>query len=974
MTDIKLLSIDTTGLSVRSRNALHREGIHTIGEMLECTEEMLTGIRNLGAKSIAEILNCIEYHKKTDAAKTSLSAPPKAPSDVMGETDEKKAVLSYLSFHNVQTEALNLLSARAYNLLTLAGYDRLETFIYMTADELMGIEGMDALSSAEIEKECLRYLRGNREAIRSFLRECGTNAAETSSRDVVYHAGNRNAILEFVRVNDVRIENMTISNRAKNRLLHDGYAMMSDILFMTREDVAGLGGLGEGSVKEVLDAIARYRSDHRDRIQRYIEGDSSALVDDRMLISMIRKEFQTLNFDGISLHELRERLEKTAPVDEDRIKKALGRLIADGVLEYVDYRCYKIFTKFTDFYPTASVDERDKKILSARLAGRTLEDIGDEFSLTRERIRQLLKRCVEKIRTEYVVSEGTTLFDEDYYRYLYETYAFDPKECSPWLGIAPEVWIYFEIIGIKQGNLPLERALKDTQNLESGLRLKIKNYINRNRIYIDGKWVEKRRMDLEPVVVRKFCADDVTLTEFGDLFNSFLEKNEIPYDENIYYTEAVLGTRRNRFMESRNILWKLGDRFRYYDIDGQDYTELFEVLNLGSYHNVELSTAKFMMDYPDLMEKYDIRDGYELHNLLKKVLATDRYGKYEDLKFSKMPTLRFGTPDRDGDLFDMMVENAPISRDDLFELIHKECGYDMTVIFSYVMHLSKYYYQGMYMIDRKEMSRERMARFQSVLTDDFYTFDELKRIYQNLFADADVEEINSYNLKCMGFVVNSKYVVQNYDSAVKYMEAKLTEEDTFEITPFRNRFATYQVYQMTYLDLRRRLEIVEYEQDHFINFRKLERGGLTKEMVREFCDAVYEAAEDGECFTICSLRQKGFESELFDFGFGDLFYGSLLLSDDRFSFKRLWGTIILRKDKEEISAKNFLVDIVTRARRIDLYDLETHLRKEYGCTTVDTYDCVQKSKDSEIFYDSELQIFYADQELYYNEIDGMGGF
>jgi hypothetical protein len=226
----------------------------------------------------------------------------------------------------------------------------------------------------------------------------------------------------------------------------------------------------------------------------------------------------------------------------------------------------------------------------------------------------------------------------------------------------------------------------------------------------------------------------------------------------------------------------------------------------------------------------------------------------------------------------------------------------------------------------------------------------------------------------MGFAVNSKYAVQHYDSANKYFEAILTEKDQFDISPFRDRFATYQSYQGVLLDLRKNLQIIEYEPDQYINFRKLERGGLTKKMIFEFCDAVYDAAEDGEFFTICSLRQKGFENELFDFGFGDLFYGSLLLSDERFSFKKLWGTMLLRKDKKEISAKDFIVEIVTRERQIDLYDLETLLRQEYGCTAVETYDCVQRTKDAEIFYDSELQIFYADQELYYDEIDGMGDF
>ena len=57
--NIKMLSIDTIGLSVRSTNALRRAKVHTVGDMLEYTEEYLYEIRNLGRKSIEEIVNKI---------------------------------------------------------------------------------------------------------------------------------------------------------------------------------------------------------------------------------------------------------------------------------------------------------------------------------------------------------------------------------------------------------------------------------------------------------------------------------------------------------------------------------------------------------------------------------------------------------------------------------------------------------------------------------------------------------------------------------------------------------------------------------------------------------------------------------------------------------------------------------------------------------------------------------------------------
>lgn len=35
---------------------------------------------------------------------------------------------------------------------------------------------------------------------------------------------------------------------------------------------------------------------------------------------------------------------------------------------------------------------------------------------------------------------------------------------------------------------------------------------------------------------------------------------------------------------------------------------------------MEITSLKLFRDYPDLMREYDIRDEYELHNLLKKLV------------------------------------------------------------------------------------------------------------------------------------------------------------------------------------------------------------------------------------------------------------------------------------------------------------------------------------------------------------------
>ena len=957
MTDFKLQSIESTELSQRSKNALRRNGSHTIGDMMGYTEEMLYTIPQLGKKSVEEIMAMIEHYRNLPLGVTKPI-----------ENDERVAE-EYLRFYAIKTDVLPL-SSGAYNVLTFSGYEELRQFAFMSAEELMRIDGMNERFALEIEKECNRYLREKGSEIADFIVRMQN---ETEEKKLPFFEAlsdeERKTVLEYVKFNDVAIQDMKIPTNAKNKCFQTNRAFMSDIIFMTKDEVKNMGGLGDGTVAEVIETIRCYREEHLERIKAYLGGDSSVLLTDEHLSALILQEFLEIKFGGLSVSELREKLEKTVPVSEDRIKKALGRLIAQGELEYVDYRCYKIYEKFSDFYLKAELTERETEVIAGRLAGKTLKEIGDSFEITRERIRQIELKALRKIGTQHELQTGTALFDEDYYAYFFEKYAFDREDGARWLGITDEICIYMDLTDHKKGDRSLEEALKDTQNLEAGLRMKIKNYLNRDKLWIDGKWVKKTRVALEPIVIRKYCTDEVTFAEFINIFNEFLKNAEIPYDEDIYYTDAILASRKNRFTESRDILWKSGEKFRYYDIDGQDYTELFETLNLGFYRDVELSAAKFMMEYPDLMGKYDIRDEYELHNLLKKVLENNLYGKFENLQFAKMPILRFGQPDRDGALLALMVDNAPISSKDLCELIHREYGYDRRMIPSYLSRLSEYQHQGIYSIDHKEMNKERMGQFNSVLDEDFYTFEELRRIYCDMFEGADKNDINSYNLKRMGFLVNSNYVVRNYPSAYKFFEARLTEADNFHIGGLRERFAVYGTYQAVLGNLKKNLEIVEYEPDRFIHFRKLEKGGMTKEMIAKFCEEVYEAAPDNDIFTIATLCRDGFESELFGFGFEDLFYSSLLTSDERFSFKKLWGTILFRKGKEDVSAKTLIVEIVKREERLDIYELNAILKEDYGCGSVYTHDIVGKVKDSDIFYDSELQIFYADEELYYREID-----
>jgi len=725
--------------------------------------------------------------------------------------------------------------------------------------------------------------------------------------------------------------------------------------------------MGKGSVDNILEKRKEYLEQHRARILAFCDGDSSAIITEEEISKSILELYANNKFRGFSFKDFTDNLHLPIDVDESRLKSVIGRMIADKKLEYVDYRCYRKYPKFKNYLKkSCAIDERSKALIEKRLDGATLESIGTEFNVTRERIRQIEKRDFNKLCIQCKEETGVACFDEDYYEIFFSTYAFDKSDAEKWFGIDAAVFNYMDMRNIKQGKNDLRSALEDNK-LDIGLKLKVKNYLNRNKILLDGMWIEKKRFELENYFLSKFCQDDISFTDFAEKFNLFLKSENIPYDEKLYYTEGVLKTRKNHLGESRIALWKQNELIRYYDIDARDYSELFDTLNFESYENIEISTLKFMDDYPELMQKYDIRDQYELHNLLRKIVPENSYNNF---RCGRTPILCFGEFDRNEAVTELIMNNAPLTQEELLDLVRKEYGFESGAIIW--KNFSKYYYQGSYRVDYKVMSDDAKTLLSEKLTKDFYYIDEIKKIYKDLFPGADLSEINPFNLKNIGFSVLSKYAYQNHASLDAYFKNLLTKSDILDIKPLRKKFAYVQAFSGTLTHLKSNKIVFEFDPDHLISKRKLEAGGITDELIENFCDSVFDFVEDNTFFSIKTIKSAGFEHELFDLGFSDWFYANILVGDERYSSEQIFNNIVLYKGKTTVTIKAFEMWIIKTHGSIDTYDLMEEMIR-YGCKINEKSDVTYRLHGTEIYYDNILDRFYSSAEAYYRELEEAEG-
>lgn len=982
--DIKEIIIDRIGLSTRSSNALSRAGIRTVGQMLEQTEESLSNIRNMGQKSVEEVLHKIgEYQyyvqtgiipRPTDSDIAS-SARTSVNYEEWCESDEGKSyITNWLNEKHVRISALDLLSARAYNCLLINGVKELSQILFLSSDELMQFRRMDLSSTNEIRRMCRAYLKDNEKSILDDLKneQEAYHNQEQSIINLLFDNGQMERALQYIRANDIEVEKMGLSVRPSNVLLKNGYSQLSDFILLSKAEMQQMKGMGTGSLEEIQSFVNAYLAKHENNIKTFCNGDDSAIWNKERVAEIVLDTFNKIGFQGLSLRELREKTNMPPQVSDEILKSVLGSLIAEGTLEYVDFRCYRVYPRFYDYVLKCfGKDDRTCDIILRRLQGDSLEAIGSTYGLSRERIRQIASKSMKSIRKLLRVDVGVEWFDEDYYKYFYETYSFNKAEACEWLGFNQQVYNYMEMAGVEHGTKPLDEAVDDSKHLDLGLRLKVSNYLHRNMLFLEGRWIEKTRSSLENYVVRKYCAENVSFEEFARVYNDFLQREEVPFDEDIYFTEAVKRTRESSLSNSRFLLWKQNRQIRYYDIDAQDYTELLDTLNLDAYENVAYSTLKFVRDYPEIMQKYDIRDQYELHNLLRKIIDD---GAYHDFHCKRMPTIQFGTFDKDSAFFDIMINHAPITQADLVEIIYQEYGFDRgTLVGSYLSALEPYYHNGIYTIDQKLMSDNNREALLAELSEDFYYMNELRDIYSKAVPNADPEEINPYNLRQMGFSILSRFVYRNHNSLEAYFRDLLTREDITDITNYRSRFAYIISFSRTLVSMKNELEILEFEPNQIITFRKLAAAGITKDDLHTFCDEVDEFVEDGTYFSVSSLRKEGFNSELFELGFSDWFYASLLASDERFSDTKAFGSIILYKGIQRITIQSFVESLIQKHRSIDVYDLMTELAEVYGCRINDRHKLIYKLEGTDVIHDKYIDRLYANTGVYERELEAAGG-
>lgn len=850
------------------------------------------------------------------------------------------------------------LSARSTNCLRRAGIHTIGALLEYPTEKFSEIRNSGAKTVEEIQIIIQEIINGSDNFVLVNAQNITSNNSLNSNKeDVIETAFKHDS--GFVE-GDVLVEKLNIPIRAKNCLIRSGYKYFSQLVGLTIDELMKIKNMGNKTANELFSFVEEHQVSFS--IQEKVGTETTSLnelakemnlcwggninmwlreivaikkespndSDDTFLFKLYDCEFAHNAIKNYILSVLKDFEEG---INRDRLfenipNNLFNTIVIESILLEmksssqiaIENQIIRIkHISVIEFVQNIS-DERYQKIAQMRLQGQSLQQIGEAIDVTRERVRQLVVKAFAQRPTLH----------EDKYAYIFQNYYFSKEDFLIAFGETKEAYSYLETVypAKNSSKKPMEEILSDL-SVPLSLRKLAERAIYKDYVTVDNVRLKKQRPVFVKYFIKKYCKNLTEYNYFHEQYHLWLDSLEIA-DEALLCIDPR--TYENHVSLSNYVLWNQGKCFRYYNIPDYDYTELLNTINLEQFDNVELSSLKFFREYPELMYQYDIHDEYELHNLLKKIWPEEK----DYVFFKKMPTIEIGVANRDKQVFDLLMQCAPISSEDFAFKYEEIYGVkSATVLANYVDSIDVYFYDGIYNVNSKDLPKVEMDKMHEVLSEDFYLISEVKNLYVQNFPTSNSDNINPYILKKLGFLVyagNEGYIIRNnYASSASFFNDMLTKNDITDMRAKNSTLCYIGAYQSAMYSLRDNYEIIEFSPLQYINIRRLSALGVSKSDIIDYCFAVASFVMSDDYFTIKSIRQEGFAHKIDALNFEDWFYSSLLtVNKELFSYQRIGGTRIMSKGQNIVTLSKIIGKILKECNEISLSDLLVVLTERFG--------------------------------------------
>ena len=648
----------------------------------------------------------------------------------------------------------------------------------------------------------------------------------------------------------------------------------------------------------------------------------------------------------VSFFQLSKGIDKLNLIEKDNLMLLINDLVNSG---------FVIFTSQGVKYQNPNIREYidvlgDKAdILDKRLKGKTLEEIGEDYQVTRERIRQK-ERNLKKIIPYKEIFEWK-------YSEFFKKYELSPEVFCKVFDIGNYEYNFLKMFS----NID-KRAKKHTAEelLDSGLlsrkeKESLLEFLNEGYLIIENKKIKKNRVAIINYCIELFAKEEISFNDFYNLVNDFTKQYHLDIDfGNERAMEGIIS-------RASSLLWKYGKKLRYYTIDEDKVIEAIKGISFSNYYNSEISAKKLLDDYPVLMQEIDINDEYELHNLLKKYESI----LSEEVILKRMPLLEVGSASREEQLLDLLIEMSPVSKEDFALEYSRKYGVSIqTVKANYLKLLVEYEQQDIYNADTPIIEKEVLKNLKGILTEQFYFKKDIYLRYEKRFGKAKFPD---YIFNELGYKPFSEFILSNeYNRADYYFEENYFSKDLFEIDDVR--LLSTGSFRNLISERVRNLDIFEYDRYKYISMDKItSHTGITKKQILEIVSDITEQMND-KYFSYLMIEHIVENSKLNNLGFDAIFYESILKGVEGLRYQNMGTTTIFRKTKDKFYSYTFLEEIVSKFKSIDIFDLIDYLEDYYGIVW-SKEKIISIIEQTSLYYHPVMEMIYQDLDEFYEMME-----
>lgn len=636
-------------------------------------------------------------------------------------------------------------------------------------------------------------------------------------------------------------------------------------------------------------------------------------------------------------------------VDTENIDKSFEKLIKhEKVLNIDDNEYRTVFPNLKNLIKKIDNKNGHYDIVVKKLSGMTLEQIGQIYGVTRERIRQIFTKEISKIKD----------IEEEKYLDFFKKYAFDEETFCKLFNEEKLIFYYlkekYQVGDIELSELIDDERLTDEQS--EYLRKKF------NLNFYNGENIIASRTSIL-VAILKVKDRQVEYREIMQTFNNIIDENSLDlekiHEENFHNIDAVLN--RNDL-----VLNTFGKAYRYYDCKNIEEEDLKELKTLFDIEAGVYSSELFFKDNPILMKKIDIRDEYELHNLFRKVL-----GNFDKkIIYARMPDIYIDCDDKVNFIDEKINELSPISLDDFVEYIYQNYGHKVNTMKAFVISNFNQYINIKndisYLITACPVfDKNQYTIMKEYLVEDVYSNITIKQLLTDKFNVNDFKLLNNMNFNQLGYKVRGNYIMKNNISSLEnYFRDRILKLDYYvvedEMRKIGSTFTSY-LYKFIYEKI-----LFKIDENKYITITKLNKMGIQVEDIEDFINKINKIIPENEYFNLYTLNAD-FESKLFDKNFSDCFYETIIMIVDNVKMFKVKNNTMFIKTNESATREKFINSFINK-NKIYISEIKNDIKIKYKIDLQESY--IKEFINRKKFYlQGNTNCVYLSKEEYENEIN-----